>query len=114
MKPKLTLAWIFVVTGTLFLISGLIVMIFATLHPGMEDGAGGLPDPSFWITLANTVMAFIIDLLEVDWTPIRVGVFLIIVGVIFDGGGAYLIMSSEAKPKRRSRSRSTIKKTKRK
>jgi hypothetical protein len=101
MKPKLALAWIFVLTGTLFLISGLVVMIFATLRPGME-GPSGLPDPSFWVNLANIVMAFIIELLEVDWTPVRVGVFLIIVGVIFDGGGAYLIMSSEAKPKRRS------------
>jgi hypothetical protein len=114
MKPKLTLAWIFVLTGTSFLISGLVVMIFATLRPGMDGPAGGLPDPSFWVNLANMVMQFIIDLLEVDWTPIRVGVFLIIVGVIFDGGGAYLIMSSEAKPKRRSTRRSTTKKTRRK
>ena len=101
MKPKLALAWIFILTGTLFLISGLVVMIFATLRPGME-GPSGLPEPSFWVTLANAVMDFIIDLLEVDWTPVRVGVFLIVVGVIFDGGGTYLITSSEAKPKKRS------------
>jgi len=101
MKPKLTLAWIFIITGTLFLLSGLVVMIFATLRPGMEGPSGGIPDPSFWVNLANAVMGFIIELLEVEWTAIRVGVFMIIVGVVFDGGGAYLIMSSEAKPKRR-------------
>jgi hypothetical protein len=101
MKPKLALAWIFVLTGTVFLISGLVVMIFATLRPGME-GPADLPDPSFWVNLANIVLAFIIELLEVDWTPIRVGVFLIIIGVVFDGGGAYLIMTGEAKPKRGS------------
>jgi hypothetical protein len=109
MKPKLTLAWIFVLTGTLFLVSGLVVMIFATLRPGME-GPSGLPEPSFWVDLANLVMVFIIELLEVDWTPIRVGVFLIIVGLIFDGGGAYLIMSNGAKPKRsKTRGRSSTK-----
>jgi hypothetical protein len=112
MKPKLTLAWIFVLTGTLFLISGLIVMIFATFGSGMEGPSGGIPDPSFWVTLANAVMEFIIDLLEVDWTPVRVGVFLIIVGVIFDGGGAYLIMSSEPKSKRRNTRSRTKNKTK--
>ena len=87
-------------------------MIFATLGPGMDGSLGELPDPSFWVTLANAVMGFIIDLLEVEWTPIRVGVFLIIVGVIFDGGGTYLVMSSE--PKRRSTRKNTTKKSKRK
>jgi hypothetical protein len=107
MKIKLTLGWIFVVTGTVFLISGLVVMIFATLNLGTNGPTGGVPvDPGFWATLANAVMEFIIDLLEVDWTPIRVGVFLIMIGVIFDGGGAYLMVSSEGKPKRkRSRKR---------
>ena len=81
-------------------------MIFATFNNGSEGPAGGVPiDPGFWVTLANAVMEFVIDLLEVDWTPIRVGVFLIVVGVIFDGGGAYLI-ASDGKPKRkRSRKR---------
>jgi len=78
-------------------------MIFATFNSGLDDAAGGVPiDPGFWVTLANAVMEFVIDLLEVDWTPIRVGVFLIVVGAIFDGGGAYLITSS-GKPKRRTR-----------
>jgi hypothetical protein len=102
MKPKLTLGWIFVLTGTLFLLSGLVVMIFATLRPDMEGPSGGIPiDPGFWVTLANAVMQFVIDLLEVDWTPIRAGVFMIIIGVILDGSGAYLMISSEEKPELR-------------
>ena len=100
MKTKLTLGWIFVFTGTLFLLSGLVVMIFSTLRPGMDGSMGGeIADPSFWVALANAVMAFIINLLEVDWTPIRAGVFLIVVGVIMDGSGAYLMISGEKKPK---------------
>lgn len=110
MKTKLTLGWIFVLTGTLFLICGLVVMIFSTIVPGMEGPAGEIPDSSFWVTLANAVMEFIIELLEVEWTPIRVGVFLIVVGVIFDGGGAYLMVSSDSKSKRKS----TRKKSRRK
>ena len=107
MKTQRTLGWIFVFTGTLFLLSGLVVMIFATLRPGMDGSMGEVPvDPSFWVSLANAVMAFIINLLEVDWTPIRAGVFLIVVGVIMDGSGAYLMISGEKKPKR-SRKRRT-------
>jgi hypothetical protein len=110
MKTKLTLGWIFVLTGTLFLVSGLGVMIFATLGPGMEGPTGGLPsDPSIWVSLANAVMGFIIELLEVEWTPIRVGVFLIVIGFVLDGSGAYLMVASEAKPKKSTRSRSSSK-----
>lgn len=109
MKTKQALGWIFVLTGTLFLLCGLVVMIFATLRPGMEGPAGG-EAASIWIELANSVMIFIISLLEVDWTPIRVGVFLIVIGVLFDGGGAYFMVSSEAQ----SKGRSTRKKSRRK
>lgn len=109
MKTKQTLGWIFVITGTLFLLCGLVVMIFATLRPGMEGPAGG-EVTSIWVEFANAVMVFIISLLEVEWNPIRVGVFLIVIGVLFDGGGAYLMVSSEAKPKRRN----TRKKSRRK
>jgi hypothetical protein len=101
MKTKQTLGWIFVITGTVFLLCGLVVMIFATLRPGMEGPTGG-EAVSIWVEFANSVMIFIISLLEVDWTPIRVGVFLIVIGVLFDGGGGYLMISSEAKSKRRS------------
>jgi hypothetical protein len=101
MKTKQALGWIFVLTGTLFLLCGLVVMIFATFRPGMQGPTGG-GVTSMWVELANSVMIFIISLLEVDWTPIRVGVFLIVIGVLLDGGGAYLMVTSEAKPKRRS------------
>ena len=80
--------------------SGLVVMIFATLHPDMDGSAGEVIDPSFWVSLANTMMAFIINLLEVDWTPARAGVFMIIIGMIMDGSGAYLMVSSDKKRKR--------------
>ena len=97
-------------TGTMFLLSGLTVMIFATLGTGMDDPTGGLPtDPSIWVSLANAVMGFIIELLEVEWTPIRVGVFLIIIGFIMDGSGAYLMVSSETQAKKSTRSRSSSK-----
>lgn len=105
MKTKLTLGWIFVITGTMFLMSGLVVMLFATLGAGMDGSEGIVTDPSIWVSFANAVMGFMIELLKVEWTPIRVGVFLIVIGVILDGGGAYLMVSSEAKPKKSSRSR---------
>ncbi len=76
-------------------------MIFATLHYGIDGSMGEVPiDPGFWVSIANAVMEFVIELLEVEWTPIRAGVFLIIIGIIMDGGGAYLMISSEEKPKR--------------
>jgi hypothetical protein len=100
MKTKQSLGWIFVITGSMFLLSGLVVMLFATLNPNFDGSAGDVIDPSFWVSLANSVMAFIINLLEVDWTPVRVGVFLIIIGIIMDGSGAYLMVSREGKRKR--------------
>ena len=101
MKIKLTLGWLFVVTGTLFLICGLVVMIFATIYFGRDGSMGGeIPNPSFWPALANALMVFIIDLLNVEWSPARAGVFLIVVGLILDGGGAYFLMTSESKSRR--------------
>ena len=79
-------------------------MIFATIHIGGEGPMGGnIPEPSFWTTLADEVMEFIIDLLNVEWTPARAGVFLIVIGLFLDGGGAYILVSKESKPKRRKR-----------
>lgn len=78
-------------------------MIFATLRIGPDGIMGGeIPDPSFWTTLANALMEFIIDLINIEWTPARAGVFMIVVGLVLDGGGAYALMSTENKPKRRS------------
>jgi uncharacterized membrane protein len=103
-KTKLTLGWLLIVTGTLFLICGLVVMIFATLRMGPDGIMGGeIQDPSFWTTLANALMEFIIDLINIEWTPIRAGVFLIVVGLVLDWGGAYTLISAENKSQRRSR-----------
>jgi len=98
MKTKLTIGWLLFATGTLFLLSGLVVMIFATITYG-GDGPmiGELPDLSFWPSLANAVMMFVIEMLKVEWSPARVGAFLIVVGLILDGGGAFFITSSEPK-----------------
>jgi hypothetical protein len=107
MKLKLTLGWLFVLTGTLFLICGLIVMIFATFRFGTDGAMGGeIPDLSFWPQLANALMMFVIELLNVEWTPVRAGVFLIVVGLILDGSGAYFLMSGDTKSKRRRGSQS--------
>ena len=103
-KTKLTLGWLLIVTGTLFLICGLVVMIFATLRMGPDGIMGGeIQDPSFWTTLANALMQFVIDLINIEWTPIRAGVFLIVVGLVLDWGGAYTLISAENKSQRRSR-----------
>jgi hypothetical protein len=100
-KTKLTLGWLLIVTGTLFLICGLVILIFATLHADSDGIMGGdLPDSSFWITLANALMQFVIDLINIEWTPTRAGVFLIVVGLVLDGGGAYALMSAENKTKK--------------
>jgi hypothetical protein len=103
-KTKLTLGWLLIVTGTLFLACGLVVMIFATLRMGPGGIMGGeIQDPSFWATLANALMRFIIDLINIEWTPTRAGVFLIIIGLVLDGAGAYALMSAENKPGQRKR-----------
>ena len=100
-KTKLTLGWLLIVTGTLFLICGLVVMIFATIRMGSDGIMGGdIQDPSFWTALANALMQFVIDLINIEWTPTRAGVFLIVVGLVLDGGGAYALMSAENKTKK--------------
>lgn len=114
MKTKQALGWVFVLTGTMFLFSGMMVMIFATFRPGWNDPLGGEIDPSVWVSLANRVMQFIIELLEVEWTRVRVGVFLIVIGFLMDGGGAYFMITSEQKPKRKSTSKRSSRKTRRK
>ena len=77
-------------------------MIFATIRMGSDGIMGGdIPDPSFWTTLANALMQFVIDLIKIDWTPIRAGVFLIVVGLMLNGGGVYALISAENKPKQR-------------
>jgi hypothetical protein len=94
METKTTLGWILVALGTLFLISGLFVLIFTTVTVH-DDSSANIPPipPSFWEAFANRVMEFTIQLLEVDWTPIRVGVFLIVIGLVLEGSGAYVLIS---------------------
>ncbi|HIE57393.1 MAG TPA: hypothetical protein EYP88_04075 [Anaerolineales bacterium] len=94
MNAKRTFGWLLVLTGLLFLLSGLVVMIFATLGPGGLIPPSDAPLPgSIWVSLANALMDFTISLLMVEWTPVRVGVFLIIVGILLEGSGGYLITS---------------------
>jgi hypothetical protein len=94
METKTTLGWILIALGALLLIGGLFVLIFATVTVN-DDPTLDLPPltPSVWEAIANRVMDFTIQLLEVDWTPIRVGVFLIVIGLVLEGGGAYVLIS---------------------
>jgi hypothetical protein len=46
-----------------------------------------------WVDLANGIMRFIVEMMAVDWTPSRVGIFFIIVGMILEGTGAYALIS---------------------
>jgi hypothetical protein len=87
---KRKLGWILVALGALFLIGGLFVLIFITVTISPE--ATPLP-LSIWEEIARQVMAFTIQLLAVDWTPIRVGVFLIVIGLILVSGGSYVLIS---------------------
>ena len=72
MKARSRLGWIFVLTGLLFLLCGLIVTIFATV-PHMTNSP--------------------MKMMAIDWTPSRVGIFFIIVGMVLEGTGAYALMS---------------------
>ena len=38
-------------------------------------------------------MRGLIQLLQVDWTPTRMGVFLVIVGLLLEAAGAYALVS---------------------
>ena len=96
MKIKTTLGWILVGLGALFLIGGLFVIIFATV--GINgDVPLSVPDisPSLWVSIADRLMDFTLKLLEVDWTPTRVGVFLIVIGLVLEGGGTYVLISKK-------------------
>ena len=102
MSTKSKLGWTLIATGTVFLVCGLFVTVFATLNSGQSSGMGGeIGTPSFWVMAANQVMAFTIELLKVDWNPFRAGVFLIVVGMIFDGAGAYSLITDKPTRKRR-------------
>jgi len=93
-KDRLRFAWFLAFLGAIFLLGGLLVLIFAALP---MRAAGPIPvapepHPSVWVTLADRVINFTIALLQVDWTPTRVGVFLIIVGTVLESGAGYLFI----------------------
>ena len=94
MKTKKTLGWVLIGLGSLFLIGGLFVLIFATVAvSGDVSMTAPLANPSAWVTFADRLMDFIIDLLNVDWTPTRTGVFLVMVGLVLGGAGFYALIS---------------------
>lgn len=96
MKTKMTLGWILVGLGALFLISGLFVLIFATVNVSGDITLDTPPiSPSIWVSFADRVMDFTLKLLEVDWTPTRVGIFLIVIGLVLEGGGTYALISKK-------------------
>jgi hypothetical protein len=95
MKSRLVLAWILVGLGVLFLVSGLIVTLFATVS---STNSGNMPQAetiptSVWVELANRIMDFTLALLAMEWTPARVGIFFIVVGMVLEGAGVYSLLS---------------------
>ena len=103
MKQTTKLGWIFIALGAVFLLSGLALLMILTLGAGSSGMAGGdLPGET---TIWGELMNFAIRLIEVDWNATRVGIFIVLAGMVLEGSGTYLIMQ-EDKPQRRSRSKS--------
>jgi len=97
MKPRLLLGWILVATGLLFLISGLIVTTSATIAANTPRNllqSEGTSPPTAWVQFADQVMDFTVELLSMDWTPTRVGIFFIIIGMLLEGTGVYALISA--------------------
>ena len=85
-----------VVSGLLFLLSGLLVSVFSALPTpisNMPQGDDMGVSPSMWVDFANRIMDFTLDLLAMDWTPVRVGIFLIVVGMLLEGFGTYALLT---------------------
>lgn len=78
--------------GVLFLVSGLLVTVLVTISPASANTLQSTP--SVWVELANSIMDFTIQLLSLEWTPARVGIFLILVGMVLEGAGAYSLMTA--------------------
>lgn len=94
MNPKTILAWTLVGLGVLFLITGLVITVFATLPQTASLNSEEAVPAAMWVEFANQIMDFIVQMMAVDWTPTRVGIFLIIIGMILEGFGAYTLMST--------------------
>jgi len=96
MKSRLILAWILVGLGFLFLVSGLMVTVFATApisNGGNFPQADAIPT-SMWVEFANRIMDFTLALLAIEWTPARAGIFFIVVGMVLEGAGVYSLISA--------------------
>ena len=97
METRKILGWILVISGLLFLVSGLLVTVFAVVPTPVSDNMPQSDEvavpPSVWVDFANRVMDFTLELLALDWTPVRVGVFIIVIGMLLDGFGVYSLLS---------------------
>ncbi|MBC8509139.1 MAG: hypothetical protein ISR58_10200 [Anaerolineales bacterium] len=94
MKPRMILAWILVGLGVLFLVSGLIVTTFATVSSGGNMPQADAVPASMWVEFANRIMDFTLELLAMEWTATRVGIFFIVVGMVLEGVGVYTLIST--------------------
>ena len=88
------LAWILVGLGVLFLVSGLIVTTFATVSSGGNMPQADAVPASMWVEFANRIMDFTLELLAMEWTATRVGIFFIVVGMVLEGVGVYTLIST--------------------
>ncbi|MBN1668524.1 MAG: hypothetical protein JW862_15625 [Anaerolineales bacterium] len=91
-KTKTSLGWLLVALGALFLISGLVILVSITLSVQASVQADPFPEPSLWTAILN----YTLTLLSLEWNPIRIGIFLVLVGLVLEGGGVYVML---AKPK---------------
>ena len=89
-KHRVRAAWLLMLLGALFLVAGLVVVLFATVRHGGGPLGPSPAEPSGIVALADLIMRFVLALLQVEWTPARVGVFLISIGLLLEAGGIYL------------------------
>jgi hypothetical protein len=73
-----------------------LVAVFATMPRAVGPTPESVPEapPSALVELATHIMDFTVELLLLEWTPMRVGIFLIVIGLMLDGGGAYVLLSA--------------------
>ncbi len=97
-KMRFQVAWFLMGLGALFLLAGLVVLVFASmpraLQAPMAPNAPAAPSPSFVVALADLITRFVLALLQVEWTPARIGVFLISVGLLLEAAGLYVFSTA--------------------
>lgn len=96
-KTRTSLGWILVALGALFLISGLVILVSITLSVHFVAQADPFPEPSLWTEILN----YTLTLLNLEWNPIRIGVFLILVGLVLESGGVYVMLVKPKSSRRR-------------